>query len=172
MPKRMTLRSRIESVAGRKVRLPRTEIRTTAIEPMAIDLKRLVVDQEQAAERDHDRQAAEEDGPAGGGAGDLDGAELVAAGDRAAALGAEPRYHEERVVDGDREADQDHDLDHVLADRGDDLAVDADQAHGADDRAERQDDRHEGGDRRARRDQQDQEGDEQRRQEQPVEASC
>ena len=39
MPKRVTLRSRIDKEAGRNVRLPNTEIRTTAIEPMAIDLK-------------------------------------------------------------------------------------------------------------------------------------
>ena len=39
MPKRITLRSRIASVAGRNVRLPTTEMNTTAMDPTAIDLK-------------------------------------------------------------------------------------------------------------------------------------
>ena len=131
--------------------------------PYGDRLEDVVVDQEQRAERDHDRQAAEEDGSTRGGAGDLDCGDLVAAGP---SFGAEARYDEERVVDGNRESDQDDDVRDVLADGRHRLAVDADQAHGADDRAQRQNDRHDSGYGRARRDQQDEERDDQRRDQQ------
>ena len=160
-------------------------------------LEDVVVDQEQSAERDHDRQAAEEDGPAGSRTGDFDRTDLAAAlpvllaqlgsdrlpvtgedaaqhaegADRAAAaFGAEARYHEERIVDRDREADQNDDLARVLAYRGDELAVYPDQPHGAGNRAHCEHERHQGGHERPRRDEQDQEGDEQRREKQRIEA--
>ena len=72
------------------------------------------VDDEQPGERDHHGEAAEEHGAAGGRARDLDGVELVAA---PSPLGAEARDHEQRVVDRDREPDQDDQLRRVRADR-------------------------------------------------------
>ena len=69
---------------------------------------------EQAGERDHHREPAEEHGAAGGAARDLDRVELVPA---VPPLGPEARDHEQRVVDRDGEPDQDDQLGRVRADR-------------------------------------------------------
>ena len=119
-----------------------TATKMTAIVPIAIEREERDAEQEQPGERDHDRETAEEDRPAGRAAGRLDREHLVAARRRS---DAEPRDHEQRVVDGDGETDQDDELRRVRADRRDQLAVDAEDAERREERRDRQDQRHDRG---------------------------
>ena len=116
---------RIASVAGRNVRLPMTATKMTPIVPIAIERKIETSIRNRPGDRDHHRETAEEDRPAGGAAGRLDRDHLVAA---LAPLGPEARDHEQRVVDRDCETDQDDELGRVRAGRRDQLAEDAEDA--------------------------------------------
>ena len=86
-----------------------------------------VVEQEQAADRDHHRESREEHGPARGARRRGDGGQLVAP----SPFRPEARDHEQGVVDGDGEADQDHELARVRADGRDELAVQREDAERA-----------------------------------------
>ena len=111
---RLTRSPRIASVAGRNVRLPMTDTSTTAIVPIAIDVNSDDAEGDQAGQRDHHREAREEDRPAGGAARDLDRLGAVAAGP---SLDPEAGDHEQRVVDRDGEPDEHDQLGRVRADR-------------------------------------------------------
>ena len=151
---RLTLSPRIASVAGRNVRLPTTDTKTTEIVPIAIDVNSDTPRVIRPGQRDHHRQPGEEDRPAGGAAGDLDRLGPVAAGPP---LDPEAGDHEQRVVDRDGEPDEHDQLGRVRADRPDDLAVDAEDPERGDQRGDRQDQRHDRRDDRPEREQQDHE---------------
>ena len=105
---RFTRSPRIDRVAGRNVRLPMTDTRTTPIVPTAIDVNSDDAEGDEPGERDHHREPGEEHRPAGGAARDLDGHGPIAAGPP---LDPEAGDHEQRVVDGDGQADQHDELD-------------------------------------------------------------
>ena len=83
---------------------------------------------------------------------------------------AEPGDHEERVVDRNCKADQDHELGRVRAGRRDQLAEDAEDAECREERRDGQDERHDDGHEGPEGDQQDDEG-QADRDERPVEAA-
>ena len=83
--------------------------------------ERLVAGEEHAGHRDQDGDAGDQDGPAGGGRGGLERSALAPPGCTLFALTPEV---EERVVDADRQADQEDDFRDRLVDR-DELARDA-----------------------------------------------
>jgi hypothetical protein len=97
--------------------------------------------QEHADQREHDRRAREQHGAVGGGAGDGDG---LADGQAGAALLAEARDDEQRVVDPDGEA---HHHEHVHDDEVEDehLADAGYDREGHDDARDRDADRHDRG---------------------------
>ena len=164
---RLTRSPRIASVAGRKVRLPMTET-SDRDRPDRHRGEQRDAEGDQAGQRDHHRQAREEDRAPGRAAGDLDRLGAVAAGPP---LDPEPGDHEQRVVDRDGQADQHDQLRRVRADRARDLAVDAQDPERGQERGRRQDERHERRDDRAEGEQQDDERQRHRELERIVEAA-
>ena len=165
----MLIRSpRIASVAGRNVRLPMIATKITPIVPIAIDRKIETSIMNRPGDRDHHRETAEEDRPAGRAAGGLD--RRAAWAGPARRSDPEAGDHEQRVVDRDGEADQHDQLGRVRAGRRDELAEDAEDAEGREQRRHGQDERDDRGDERAERDEQDDER-QADRDERPVEAA-
>ena len=113
-----------------------------------------VVEQEQAADGEHHRQPGEEHGPPGRRRRDPDRFVRLAA---VAPLRPVARDHEQRVVDRDRETDQDDELAGVRAHRIDGLAVQTEDPERGEERRDRQHERHHRGDDRAEGDEQDEE---------------
>ncbi len=155
MRPRLTRSPRIESVAGRKVRLPITATSTTPIIATAIALSVSTRIRNRPAERHGDGEAAEEDGSAGRPGRRLDRGEL---GLVRAPLAPEAGDHEQRVVHADGQADEDDQLARAHRHRSDELAVDAQDAKAGEQGREGQDERHRRRDRGAEGDEQDQEG--------------
>ena len=123
-------------------------------------------EREQAGDGDGHGDAGEEHRATGGAAGDLDRPVLVAT---EAALRAEAGDDEQRIVDRDGEADEQHELAGAGGDRSHELAVDPEDAEAGQQRGEGEDERDAGGDDGAERDQQDQERQRQRQLERAVE---
>jgi hypothetical protein len=116
-----------------------------------------VARQQQAGHRHHDRDRGHEDGPAAGPRGDLDGVPPTGA---YCALVARPADVEQRVVDADRHADEQHDAVQRVGHR-----PDVRDERGEPDRRsngrEREQDRYAGGEQRAEGDEEDHQGDRQ-----------
>ena len=123
-PKTSTRSPRIDSVAGRKVRVPTTDTNTTEMVPIAIDVKSETPRVMMNSQRDHHGQPGEEDGAPGGTARDLDRLLRPGRGRRAVRLGS-GSVTEQRIVDRDGQPDEDDQLRCIRADGPDDLAVDA-----------------------------------------------
>ena len=145
------LRARKASIAGRKVIEPSIATPTTRMVPRPKRHEDRVAGEQHARHGDHDREAGDEDGPAGGGGGDLD---RVLRGTAVVALLHLAAEVEHRVVDADRQADEtDDDRDGGV--EGVQLAERAEEADGGDDRGRAEQQRDAGGDEGAEGDQQD-----------------
>src|SRR6266550_4132135 len=157
---------RIARIAGRNVRLPMTEMRTTAMVPIAIDRKngssrksRPAIEIMTASPLKNTARPAvplaismaRSFSPASP-------RSINRHTDHAPmALRAESGHHEQRVIDRHGQADQDHELRGIRADRSDRLAVDAQEPERCQERADREDQRHSRRNHRPERDQQDEE---------------
>ena len=153
------------SSAGSTVSEPTTATATTMIVPVANDVKVDAPPEVHARHGDHHRQARDEHRPPRG-----------RRGSRQRRLFAAPRFAllalaaqvEHRVVDADRQADQqDHLVDRAV--NGREVAGHSDQADRREDGRQREQKRNAGRDQRAECDQQDHERDRQRGYERPVE---
>jgi hypothetical protein len=118
----------------------------------------LVAGEVHARHRGHDGEAGDEDGAPGRRGGGLEGGLGVTARLALLALAADV---EQRVVDADREADEQDDGHQVVGGRGE-LADAGDHAHRADDGGEAEQERQAGGDEGAEGEQQDDERDRER----------
>ena len=115
----------------------------------------LVTGQEHAGHGDDDGDAGDEHGTPGGRRGDLDGVPGATAGGTLLAFAPEV---EERVVNADREPDQEHERARLHR-RRHELARDGDEAEGREDRGQGEDQRNAGGHQRPEGDHEDDERD-------------